>query len=59
MKVLMNSFDRQRSDPGSQRTAASVDERAQTALAELATRMEGLEKAVREIAVEVQTLRAP
>jgi hypothetical protein len=32
---------------------------SQTALAELATRMEGLEKAVREIAVEVQTLRAP
>jgi predicted sugar kinase len=30
---------------------------SQTALAELAARMEGLEKAVREIAVEVQRLR--
>jgi predicted sugar kinase len=32
---------------------------SQTALAELAARIEGLEKAVREIAVEVQGLRIP
>jgi predicted sugar kinase len=32
---------------------------SQTALAELAARMEGLEKAVREIALEIQRSRVP
>ena len=32
---------------------------SQTALAELAARIEGLEKAVREIAVEIQRSRVP